>query len=56
MLQKILAVGCDKRFMFIKYIGYDKKYHDKCVVINDCIYKDLKNKGVLTSQSLRNKK
>lgn len=50
---KVLAVGCEKRFMFIKYLGYDNKYHDKCVVINNVIYQDLKNKGVPTCQSLR---
>lgn len=47
---KILAVGCNKRFMWINH-----GEGTACVRIGNALYQYLKFKGVPTAQSMRNK-
>ncbi len=48
---KILAIGCNKRFLWLRVndVGY-------CIRISDKMYGHLRELGVPTSQSLRKKK
>lgn len=52
-IDRILAVGCYKRFMFIKTINSEDAF---CVRISKELYEHLKSLGCYTSQELRYKR
>lgn len=51
-IYKILAIGCNKRFMFLRSIEPYIQY-EKCIRISKEEYTALKKYGIPTSQKLR---
>lgn len=49
---KILAVGCDKRFMWVRNKNRQNEDVIKCVFIDNLTYEYLKEKGVPTGQKI----